>query len=723
MNMFELNKIFGAATGALLIYLLANFFVEELYHLEAPEELAYGLEIEEPEVAEAGAEPQVDFAALLQQVSAEDGAGVFRKCSACHAVEEGVNGVGPNLYDVVGRDVASAAGYDYSGALVEQAAVWDFEALNGFLENPGGWAPGTKMGFAGLGDPEDRAAVIVYLNDIGGTPEPLPEVAAAAEGGEVAEEAVAATPLEEMAEAAEEAPAGGVEQDPQFAAEGREAVTGEGSVRSEPVEAGELGAGMAREQLPQEGAEAAGAGGADASLAADDSAQAEAGGRRQDVQPAGGEQVEVDRTEAGAAEAAMAEAVGEGDDPGRAAPEISAALSQAAREINEDEAPGEGRSALAAAAGDAPARAEPADLATALAQADAEAGAAAFEAGCSLCHALEPQAHGVGPSLHGVIGREIGGAEFSGYSDALENAEGRWTVAKLDAYLAAGEAAMGGHSYGGEPSRARRADILAYIHRRSGGEGALAAELGAAPETGAGAEAAEAPDVSTPDAPEATVAVEEPETDAANRTPGEAAIDLLGADELEREAAELGDAVEEEVGEATASAEEAGTEALAAVEGAAGAVAEDVGEAAEAVEQAVTGEAEAPDAAEVEVAAAAPAGGFAAAVSAASAEDGAKLFRQCQACHQIEEGRNMVGPSLYDVLGREIASVEGFRYSEALAGKDGEWDFAAMSAFLENPREWAPGTKMVYRGLPDEADRAAIVKYLNEQDPDPLPYP
>ena len=91
------------------------------------------------------------------------GAKVFKKCAACHKLEAGANAAGPYLYNVVGRDVGAADGFNYSGALNEVADVWTPENLYYFLENPRGGAPGTSMGFAGLGKSEDRQNLIAYL--------------------------------------------------------------------------------------------------------------------------------------------------------------------------------------------------------------------------------------------------------------------------------------------------------------------------------------------------------------------------------------------------------------------------------------------------------------------------------------------------------------------------------------------------------------------------------
>ncbi len=118
---------------------------------------------------------------------------------------------------------------------------------------------------------------------------------------------------------------------------------------------------------------------------------------------------------------------------------------------------------------------------------------------------------------------------------------------------------------------------------------------------------------------------------------------------------------------------------------------------------------------------------FATLLASADASAGEKTFGKCKACHAIEaSGGNKVGPNLHNVVGRKIASHEGFSYSEALTGKGGEeWTYDHLNHFLTNPKEWAPGTKMSFAGLPKAKDRAEVVAYLraNTEAPPPLPEP
>ncbi len=166
------TKILGGFAGAFLVFLLGKFVAEELYHVEVAGhdgEVVQGYLIDTGADENAEAEPEGPaFEEVFAMADAGRGERVFNQCRACHALEDGANGAGPYLYNVVGRDVGVAQGYAYSGALSEAADVWTPENLNGFLENPQGYAPGTSMGYSGLKDVEDRANLIAYLDSIGG---------------------------------------------------------------------------------------------------------------------------------------------------------------------------------------------------------------------------------------------------------------------------------------------------------------------------------------------------------------------------------------------------------------------------------------------------------------------------------------------------------------------------------------------------------------------------
>ncbi|ABG30908.1 cytochrome c family protein [Roseobacter denitrificans] len=164
LDTMTFTKAAGGICGALLVFLLGKWAAEELYHVEMHGEASYVIEVESGE--DTAEVEEVDFATIMASASVEDGAKVFRKCSACHKLVEGENVAGPYLYGVVGRDKAAAEGYGYSDALASMEGAWTPENLSGFLEKPSSYAPGTSMGFAGLRKVEDRANVIAYLDSL-----------------------------------------------------------------------------------------------------------------------------------------------------------------------------------------------------------------------------------------------------------------------------------------------------------------------------------------------------------------------------------------------------------------------------------------------------------------------------------------------------------------------------------------------------------------------------
>lgn len=166
-----MTKAVGALCLTLLIFLLLQWGGEALYHKEAHgdhHEQAYSIDTGEDHGGEEVAETGPTFEEAFAVASADAGARLWRQCQACHKLEDGANGTGPHLYGVVGRAVDAVDGYSYSGALELVADVWTPENLNGFLENPRSYAPGTKMSYGGMDDVEDRANLIAYLQSVGG---------------------------------------------------------------------------------------------------------------------------------------------------------------------------------------------------------------------------------------------------------------------------------------------------------------------------------------------------------------------------------------------------------------------------------------------------------------------------------------------------------------------------------------------------------------------------
>jgi cytochrome c len=215
----EFNKIAAAVLTGGVIAMATGFVADLLIHEQHLEESVYkvaGVESSETMAADSGPsfEPVLP---LLASASVEEGEGIVKKCAACHSFEKGgANKVGPNLWGVVGANVAAHDGYSYSDALMGAPdETWTYEALNHFLADPKGYAPGTKMSFAGLKKVDERAAVIAYLRSLADSPLPLPsdeeisavtqEAAAPAEG---ASEGAMETSVDGAAEGAMEAAGG-----------------------------------------------------------------------------------------------------------------------------------------------------------------------------------------------------------------------------------------------------------------------------------------------------------------------------------------------------------------------------------------------------------------------------------------------------------------------------------------------------------------------------------
>ncbi len=157
-----------------------------------PEKEGYPIEDSE---AGGAAEAATPLPNLLAAADPAKGETVFAKCAACHTVNQGgANGIGPNLYGTLGEEIGHGKhGFAFSAALAGVGGSWDFEKMDAWLTSPRKFAPGTKMSFAGLSNPEDRANLLVYLNAQGSNlPLPAPvETAAPAEGGEGAAPAAA----------------------------------------------------------------------------------------------------------------------------------------------------------------------------------------------------------------------------------------------------------------------------------------------------------------------------------------------------------------------------------------------------------------------------------------------------------------------------------------------------------------------------------------------------
>lgn len=182
MDSFELNKIAGAVLGTLTFTLGLAFVAELLFASPAPAKPGFEIVVQEGAAAGAPAKAaEVPIEQLFATASIEKGASAAKKCAACHNFQEGAGAkVGPDLYGIVDRPVASVAGFGYSAAMKAKGGEWTPLALNKFLTNPKADVPGTAMAFAGIGKEAERADLIAYLNSLSHSPKPLPTAAAAA---------------------------------------------------------------------------------------------------------------------------------------------------------------------------------------------------------------------------------------------------------------------------------------------------------------------------------------------------------------------------------------------------------------------------------------------------------------------------------------------------------------------------------------------------------------
>ena len=160
-----ITKAAAALCGALLVLLLGKWAAEGIYHMDSHGEASYVIEMEEAGEQEEVAE--VSFDELMASADVGKGAKVFKKCSACHKLDDGNNSTGPFLYGVVGRPIASADGFGYSGALSGMSdGTWTAEELDAFLTKPSSYASGTSMSFSGLKKQKDRVNLIAYLDSL-----------------------------------------------------------------------------------------------------------------------------------------------------------------------------------------------------------------------------------------------------------------------------------------------------------------------------------------------------------------------------------------------------------------------------------------------------------------------------------------------------------------------------------------------------------------------------
>lgn len=197
MNSQDFNKLVMGLLIALLGAIGLNLLSEEVFHQEAVAN-AYPIDtsmLASASVSEIVEEEGPSIAELMQTADVDKGANVFKKCAACHTSENGgAARIGPNLWNIVGKDVATTSGFSYSDAMLAQEGDWNYELLDRYLTRPKDAIPGNKMVFVGLRKDSDRADVIMYLRSLSDTPVELPTFAAVEEAAEeVVEEAAPET--------------------------------------------------------------------------------------------------------------------------------------------------------------------------------------------------------------------------------------------------------------------------------------------------------------------------------------------------------------------------------------------------------------------------------------------------------------------------------------------------------------------------------------------------
>lgn len=185
MNAMDINKIIGAVLGTVFVVLTISILSDAIFDKPAPEKPGYALAGGEAGGEAGGGEagggaeaagPE-DIKPLLANANVEAGATVFKKCTSCHTAEKGgANKVGPNLYGVIGRGMATHEGFSYSAGMKEFGASksWDYDSLNAFLYAPKATVKGTAMGFAGVKKTDERANLVAYLRTLADAPVALP---------------------------------------------------------------------------------------------------------------------------------------------------------------------------------------------------------------------------------------------------------------------------------------------------------------------------------------------------------------------------------------------------------------------------------------------------------------------------------------------------------------------------------------------------------------------
>jgi cytochrome c len=181
MDSFEVNKILGAVLGTLTFTLAVSIGATLIFEHKGPATPGFQIEVPKTEAGGApAAPPKVEpIAVRLAKADPKKGEALTKQCQSCHNFQKGLGPkVGPDLYGIVGEEIAAGQGFSFTAALKKVAAkehVWTFANLDEWLTSPSTMAPGTAMSFAGISRPQQRADVIAYLNQNSAKPQPLPK--------------------------------------------------------------------------------------------------------------------------------------------------------------------------------------------------------------------------------------------------------------------------------------------------------------------------------------------------------------------------------------------------------------------------------------------------------------------------------------------------------------------------------------------------------------------
>ena len=343
-------------------------------------------------------------------------------------------------------------------------------------------------------------------------------------------------------------------------------------------------------------------------------------------------------------------------------------------EVEVDEAPAQEAKEPAAEAAEI-------SLAALLAEASAEKGQGIAKK-CAACHTFNKGGKNkIGPNLYGVLGRALGSTEGFAFSGALKAKGGNWDYEALDQFIAKPKAFIKGTkmAFPGIKKAGQRADLILYLRQQGDSPPPL-------PEAKAAMKPAEEKAAAMP-APEKPAEITEPKAAAmpAAEKPAEEKAAAMPAPEKPAEITEPKTA-------ATAAAEKP---------------------------------VEMTPVPEKPAAKASPGGeSLGARLAGGDAVRGKRVLAKCRACHTFENGGpNKVGPNLYGIVGRDVGSIPGYKYSEVVKTKGGVWTFELLDCFITKPKACLPGTRMPFAGLADAATRADLLAYLRTLSDSPAPLP